>query len=50
MTGIEILALLLLVAALAGLVDYVRHDSFAARRTQTRDELGVPYRSRILVP
>ena len=47
MNGYELLALLLFVAALAGLVDYVRHDAFTARRTQTRDELGVAYRSRL---
>jgi hypothetical protein len=42
MNGIEILALVLLIVAVAGLVSYVRHDGFAAHRNAARDELGQP--------
>ena len=42
MNTFDVLLLILLVAAFAGLVDYVRHDGFAAHRNPYRDELGVP--------
>lgn len=42
MNGIEILALVLLIVAVAGLVSYVRRDAFAAHRNAVRDELGRP--------
>ena len=41
MNTIDILTLVLLVAAFAGLVHLVHHDGFAVPRTQKRDELGV---------
>jgi tRNA U34 5-methylaminomethyl-2-thiouridine-forming methyltransferase MnmC len=44
----EILTILLLVAAFAGLVRYVHHDGFAASRNPKRDELGVPRRAEFL--